>query len=44
VRCVIDRVGVDARPSGRLRCKDLLDGLTHLASARPDPSGASSPR
>ena len=29
VRLVVDRVGVDARPSLRLRREDLLDGLTH---------------
>ena len=29
VRLVVDRIGVDARPSLRLRCENLLDGLTH---------------
>ena len=26
VRLVVDRIGIDARPSFRLRCEDLLDG------------------
>ena len=30
VRLVVDRIGIDARPSRWLRCKDLVDGgLTH---------------
>jgi len=26
VRLIVDRIGVDARPSLRLRCEDLLNG------------------